>query len=53
MMMNELGSLLSYHSVLCSMSALAMQSIVFFCNLQQQPTCIKNMKGIDCSADPL
>ena len=24
----------------------------FFCNLQQQPTCIKNIKSITCSGDP-
>jgi len=32
--------------------ALAMQLIFIFCNLQQQPTCIKNIKIIICSADP-
>ncbi len=32
--------------------ALAMQLIVGFCNLEQQPTCIKNNKSIICSADP-
>jgi len=36
--------------VLC-LSALAMQLIVNFCNLQQQPTCIKNIKSIICSAE--
>ncbi len=32
--------------------ALAMQLIIIFCNLQQQPTSIKNIKSIICSADP-
>jgi len=38
----------------CSMlSALAMQLIVIAdCNLQQQPTCINDIKGDVCSADP-
>ena len=31
----------------------AMQLIVLCCNLQQQPTCIKNIQNITCSGDPL
>ncbi len=47
MMMSELAdsAYLSQHGLfIVLVSALAMQLIVIFCNLQEQPTCIKNIK---------
>ena len=55
MMMSELANSaeLTQHGLfIVLVSALAMQLIVLFCNLQQQPICIKNIKSITCSGDP-
>ena len=55
MMMSELANSaeLTQHGLfIVLVSALAMQLIVPFCNLQQQPTCIRNIKSITCSGDP-
>ena len=55
MMMSELANSaeLTQHGLFnVLVSALAMQLIILFCNLQQQPTCIKNIKSITCSGDP-
>ena len=55
MMMSELtnsAELTQHDLFIVLVSALAMQLIELFCNLQQQPTCIKNIKSITCSGDP-
>ena len=55
MMMSELERFaeLTQHGLFVDLlAALAMQLIVLFCNLQRQPTCIRNIKSITCSGDP-
>ena len=56
MMMSELANpaeLTQHVLFIALVAALAMQLSVLFGNLQQQPTCIKNIKGIICSGDPI
>ena len=54
MMMSEFANfpdLLQHDLSIVLVAALAMQLIVLFCYLKQQPTCIKSIKSITCSSD--
>ena len=54
MMMSEFANfpdLVQHGLSIVLVAALAMQLIVLFCYLKQQPTCIKSIKSITCSSD--